>query len=136
MTLYTVCDADVRFGAQRDMRSRSSDVRSYSDNGHPSARPLKEHRLTFDGPLLPVEYRGRPATTGKPVGDKQTVSAVRANAEQCAANLRAIVDELQAQGFTSVRAIATQLNERGILTPRGAAWHPTSAARLLSRLRA
>jgi hypothetical protein len=37
---------------------------------------------------------------------------------------------------TSVRAIATELNERGILTPRGGAWHPTSAARLLSRLKA
>jgi hypothetical protein len=34
------------------------------------------------------------------------------------------------QRFTSVRAIDAQLNE----TPRGGAWHPTSAARLLSRL--
>jgi hypothetical protein len=51
-------------------------------------------------------------------------------------NLRAIVDDLRSQGFTSVRTIAAQLNERGILTPRGAAWHPTSAARLLSRLQA
>jgi hypothetical protein len=51
-----------------------------------------------------------------------------------AANLRAIVDDLRSQGFTSVRVIAAQLNERRILTPRGGAWHPTSAARLLSRL--
>jgi hypothetical protein len=35
-----------------------------------------------------------------------------------------------------VRSVATQLNEPGILTPRGGAWHPTSAARLLSRLQA
>jgi hypothetical protein len=48
----------------------------------------------------------------------------------------AIVDDLRSQGFTSVRAIAAQLNERGLLTPRGGAWHPTSAARLLSRLQA
>jgi DNA invertase Pin-like site-specific DNA recombinase len=79
---------------------------------------------------------GARALRGKQVGNKQAVAAVQANAEQRAANLRAIVDELQAQGFTSVRAIATQLNERGILTPRGAAWHPTSAARLLWRLQA
>jgi hypothetical protein len=46
----------------------------------------------------------------------------------------AIVDDLRSQGFTSVRAIAAELNERGILTPRGTSWHPTSAARLLSRL--
>jgi len=49
-------------------------------------------------------------------------------------NLRVIVDDLRFQGFTSVRTIAAQLNERGILTPRGGAWHPTSAARLFSRL--
>jgi len=48
----------------------------------------------------------------------------------------AIVDDLRSQGFTSVRTIASQLNERGILTPRGGAWHPTSAARLLARLQA
>jgi hypothetical protein len=73
---------------------------------------------------------------GKEVGNKQAVAAVKANAERRAANLRAIVDDLRSQGFTSVRTIAAQLNERGILTPRGDAWHPTSAARLLSRLRA
>jgi hypothetical protein len=70
------------------------------------------------------------------VGNKRTVAGVKANAEQRAANLRAIVDDLRSQGFTSVRAIAVQLNERGILTPRGGTWHPTSAARLLSRLQA
>ena len=51
-----------------------------------------------------------------------------------AANLRTIVDDIQSQGTTSVRAIAAELNVRGILTPRGGSWHPTSAARLLARL--
>jgi hypothetical protein len=32
-------------------------------------------------------------------------------------------------GITSVREIAAELNARGILTPRGGAWHPTSTAR-------
>jgi len=61
--------------------------------------------------------------------------ALKASAEHRAANLRTIVDDLRAQGITSVRAVAAELNERGILTPRGGAWHPTSASRLLSRLR-
>jgi hypothetical protein len=51
------------------------------------------------------------------------------------ANLRAIVDDLHSQGVTSVRALAAELNDRGILTPRGGSWRPTSAARLLARLR-
>ena len=79
---------------------------------------------------------GARALRGKQVGNKQAVAAVKTNSEQRAANLRGIVDDLQSQGFTSVRAIAAQLNERGILTPRGGVWHPTSAARLLSRLQA
>jgi hypothetical protein len=53
------------------------------------------------------------------VGNKQAVTAVKANAERRAANLRAIVDDLRSQGFSSVRAIAAQLNARG----------PTPAAR-------
>jgi len=78
---------------------------------------------------------GARALRGKQVGNKHAVAAVKANAEHRAANLRAIVDDLRAQG-TSVRAVAAELNRRGILTPRGGAWHPTSAARLLSRLQA
>ena len=79
---------------------------------------------------------GARALKGKQIGNTQAVAAVKANATHRAANLRAIVDDLRAQGITSVRAIAAELNERGILTPRGGVWHPTSAARLMSRLRA
>jgi DNA invertase Pin-like site-specific DNA recombinase len=77
---------------------------------------------------------GARALRGKQVGNKQAVAAVKANAQHRAANLQNIVDDLRAQGVTSVRNIAAELNERGILTPRGGAWHPTSAARLLLRL--
>ena len=77
---------------------------------------------------------GARALRGKQVGNKQAVAAVKANAEQHAGNLRAIVDDLRSQGFTSVRSVAAELNERGVLTARGSAWHPTSAARLLLRL--
>ena len=77
---------------------------------------------------------GARALRGKQIGNKRAVAAVKANAEQRAENLRAIVDDLRSHGITSVRAIATQLNERGILTPRGGSWHSTSAARLLLRL--
>jgi hypothetical protein len=36
----------------------------------------------------------------------------------------AIVDDLRSQGVISVRTIAAQLNERGVLTPRGGAVAP------------
>jgi hypothetical protein len=62
------------------------------------------------------------------------VAAVMANAHDRASNLRTIVDDIRAQGFTNVRSIAAELNPRGILTPRDASWHSKSAARPLARL--
>lgn len=77
---------------------------------------------------------GARALRGKQVGNKQAVAALKANAEHRAASLRTIVDDMRSKDIVSVRAFADELNARGILTPRGGAWHPTSAARLLSRL--
>jgi hypothetical protein len=71
---------------------------------------------------------------GKQVGNDSAVAAVRANAAHRAAGLKSIVDSLRAKGITSVRMVAEELNAREVLTPRGAQWHPTSAARLLARL--
>jgi len=79
---------------------------------------------------------GARALRGRQIGNKQAVAAVKANAGHRAENLRVIVDELRSQGVTTVRALAVELNERGILTPRGGAWHPTSVGRLLTRLQA
>ena len=79
---------------------------------------------------------GARALRNKQTGNKQAVAAVKANAEYRAANLRGIVDDLRTQGISGVRNIASELNGRGILTPRGGAWHPTSVARLLRRLSA
>ena len=79
---------------------------------------------------------GARALKGKQTGNKQAVAAIKANAEHRAANLRGIVDDLRAQGINSVRTIAAELNARGMLTPRGGTWHPTSVGRLLSRLSA
>jgi len=79
---------------------------------------------------------GARALKGKQVGNKQAVAAVKANAERRAANLQGIIDDLCAQGIKSVRTISAELNARGILTPRGGAWHPTSVVRLVARLSA
>ena len=79
---------------------------------------------------------GARALRGKQVGNIQAVAKVKANAEQRAANLRAIIDDVRAKGATSVRTIAAALNARGVLTPRGGEWHPTSTARVLARLSA
>lgn len=77
---------------------------------------------------------GARALRGRQVGNHAAVARIRAKATEHADNLRAIVEDIRAQGATSVRAVASELNRRGILTARGGDWHPTTAARLLERL--
>lgn len=64
----------------------------------------------------------------------QAVEAVRHQAQERAVELRSVIDDIKASGITSVRMIAHELNARGMVTPRGTTWHPTSVARLLARL--
>lgn len=77
---------------------------------------------------------GARALRGKQVGNKEAVAKVKANAAQRASTLRPMLEDLRTQGVSSVRAIASVLNARGVLTSRGGVWHPTSVARLLRRL--
>jgi DNA invertase Pin-like site-specific DNA recombinase len=77
---------------------------------------------------------GARALRGKQVGNKEAVAAVRLKAQEHANNLRAIVDDIRAQGIISIRKIAEELNNRAILAPRGGEWQPTTVVRLLARL--
>ena len=45
--------------------------------------------------------------------------AVAANADEYAAGLAEVVRSMRAEGHTPLRAMAEQMNERGILTRRG-----------------
>lgn len=67
-------------------------------------------------------------------GNAAALEAVKANAASRAADYAPIIADIQAAGATSLPAIARELNERGIVTPRGGRWHPSSVRNLLSRL--
>lgn len=67
--------------------------------------------------------------TGKALATRNKAAAA-ARAEALQPTLR----DLKAAGVTSIRAIAAELNRLGIRTATGAAWHPTSVARLLARV--
>ena len=60
--------------------------------------------------------------------------AVAANADQFAADLVAVVADIRAAGHSSLRAIATELTNRGIQTRRGGAWQVSNVLGLLGRL--
>jgi len=60
--------------------------------------------------------------------------AVRvASADKRAASVLAIIEAIRAAGSTSLRAIAKELNARGITTARGAEWSATAVNRVLAR---
>lgn len=67
-------------------------------------------------------------------GNAAGVEAVKAKAQDYAEDLRPVIGALQAEGLTSLGALAGALNERGIRTPRGGSWHKTSVGNLLDRL--
>ena len=56
-----------------------------------------------------------------------------AKADEFAARVKLIVDDLSAAGVTSLFAIASALNDRGISTARGGTWHATTVRNVLAR---
>jgi len=44
-----------------------------------------------------------------------------------------IITSIQASGLITLRDVAGALNARGILSPAGRQWHPTSVKRVLDR---
>lgn len=66
-------------------------------------------------------------------GNVASLVAIRGGAERFAADLEPIVADIMVGGHTSLRAIATELNRRGIVTRRGGAWHAATVRDLLNR---
>jgi DNA invertase Pin-like site-specific DNA recombinase len=67
-------------------------------------------------------------------GNTAGLNAIKVKADSHAANLKPVLDSLKAEGIDSLGGIASALNERGMLTPRGGQWHKSSVSNLLSRL--
>lgn len=67
-------------------------------------------------------------------GNGAAIGALKAGAEARAADLAPIIAELRAEGYTSLPALASQLNARSIRTARGGQWHASSVSNLLARL--
>jgi DNA invertase Pin-like site-specific DNA recombinase len=57
----------------------------------------------------------------------------RAQADAFAASVMPVIRQLEAQGVTTVRAIAAALNERGVRTARGGDWHHATVHALMHR---
>ena len=92
------------------------------------ARGVKLGNPKGAAPLL--RYHARRRARGEPLPG--TIAAQHAAFERVA-DMQPLLRELAAEGFTSRRAIADELNERGVQAPRGGKWHPTGVSRLLAK---
>jgi DNA invertase Pin-like site-specific DNA recombinase len=61
-------------------------------------------------------------------------ATVSGNADAFAEALTPVIDEIRSRDITSLRGIATELNDRGIVTRRGGRWHVSNVRNLLGRL--
>jgi DNA invertase Pin-like site-specific DNA recombinase len=77
---------------------------------------------------------GARALRGKQVGNAAAVAAIKSKAQRCAAATYAQIQAIIAEEeTTSLAAISRGLNERGVRTPRGGLWYPTSVKLVLDR---
>ena len=60
--------------------------------------------------------------------------AIARNADLHEQDLAPVIEDIRAGGSTSLRAIAGELNDRGMLTRRGGWWHVLTVTNLLDRL--
>ena len=67
-------------------------------------------------------------------GGQALRAAVSANADEFAAGLAPVVEELQRDGITTLRGIADELNRRGLVTRRGGRWHLSNVRNLVLRV--
>lgn len=77
---------------------------------------------------------GARALHGKQVGNDAAVAAIKSKAQQAAAATYAQIQAIIAEeGTASLAAISRWLNARGVRTPRGGLWYPTSVKLVLDR---
>jgi DNA invertase Pin-like site-specific DNA recombinase len=68
-------------------------------------------------------------------GNGAGVRAIVANADAHAANLATVISAMRAEGIATLGGLASALNQRGMLTPRGGRWHKSSVRNLLARMK-
>lgn len=107
------------------IRSRTKDalykLQSRADNGDAESQAKIARR---NANLSPVAHKGNAAS-----------AAVRsAAATVYATSIEDSIYAARAKGHTSLRAIAAYLNEKGITTPRGAAFTAAAVQRIINRI--
>jgi len=64
-------------------------------------------------------------------GRKLAVAAIKAKSHAFATDVMPIIEDIRAEGHSSLRAIAAELNKREIVTARGGKWGPQAVSDLI-----
>jgi Recombinase len=78
--------------------------------------------------------KGLPACSIGGPGISANVLSRKAIADKFAAEVLPIIETLKGEGHTSLEALARQLNEQKVPTPRGTRWYASSVRNLMSRV--
>lgn len=84
--------------------------------------------------LAAKKQRGEHWVRNPRLGEITTGRDVQAaRADQFAANVMPVIEDIRAAGVTELKAIAAALNARGVQTVRGGRWAATTVKRILAR---
>jgi DNA invertase Pin-like site-specific DNA recombinase len=135
--LLTLQDAGVKFIAVDNPQANELTVSLLAVIAQDEARRISER--TKEG-LRAAKAKG--VKLGSPKGAAHlgskyqhlATTALKVKADSFARKLGPLVQEIEAQGHTSLSAIARELNARSIRTSKGGKWHPSTVRNLKHRL--
>ena len=98
----------------------------------------KERRLISERTTAALAAK---KATGTVLGNRRNLAVAGAlgrtalieSAEDLAQRLVPVLRAVRFEGSTTLRSMAEALNRRGVKSPRGGIWHPSSVANLMSR---
>jgi DNA invertase Pin-like site-specific DNA recombinase len=106
------------------------EARMISKRTKDALQAAKRRGVELGGSRFPGQGLSQEAIkTGRLLGDE----AKRVKADRFAADLKPMIEKIQADGVTSLRGVARELNARKIKTPRGKEWTPTGVKNLMER---
>lgn len=104
-------------------------VRKPSDLSHSALTRAALARKKAEGALLGNR-------TNLPMAQAKAAAVSRAKGEAFAKNVLPLVRQAQERGAQTYRAIAEELNQRGVRTARGGTWHATTVRNMMLRTEA
>ncbi len=137
--LLTLRDSGVRFAAvdlpeANDLTVGIMALVAQQEREATSRRTKEALSVARSGGVKLGNPNGAAALKRAGKGGAPLREAIARNADRHAQDLAPVVEDILTGGALSLRAIAAELNGRGMLTRRGGRWHVSTVTNLLDRL--